>query len=272
VTDNSTPAPSSSRQTPSATPSKTGDPTEEPTGPSGTAPTQAPKAPDLRSTACPAEIAPGTGASAACIKELQRLLVGWGLFVPVDGKFGASTVAAVKVFEIAAGATVDGKVGAYVKKLLYSEARGPVRAGTLTVTESVNAVAVARCLEAGLGSGVLDVEVWGCADKAAQKWALYRVPGQDAQYLVVNQDNHRCLDADAGTAGQNGQGVRVRTCDGSSAQRWRPGPSAVFGGRTLVSVPDGFCLDAEAETSGQDGQPVQGWSCAGSVNQVWNWS
>lgn len=281
VTDNSPSPPPTSQPSPSSTPSRTGTPTESADS-TGASPTQASKAPDLRSTACPAEITPGTGtaASTACVKELQRLLTGWGLYVPVDGKFGASTTAAVKAFETAAGATVDGKAGAYVKKLLYSAARGPVRTGALTVTESVNAVDIARCLEAGLGGAGLDVEVWGCAGRTAQQWALYRVPGRASEYLVVNRANHRCLDADSATTGHNGQRVRARTCDGLDAQRWRPGvgagagsgAGAASGGRTLVSVPDGFCLDAEAETSGQDGQPVQGWSCAGSVNQVWNWS
>ncbi|MFE2968425.1 RICIN domain-containing protein [Streptomyces sp. NPDC059340] len=41
------------------------------------------------------------------------------------------------------------------------------------------------------------------------------------QHIVVNQDNHRCLDADLGTIGQNGQKIRARNCNGLSAQRWR---------------------------------------------------
>ncbi|MDX3758467.1 RICIN domain-containing protein [Streptomyces mirabilis] len=98
------------------------------------------------------------------------------------------------------------------------------------------------------------------------------MPGQSSQYLVVNQGNHRCLNADLGTVGRNGQKIRAVNCNGLSAQRWRLGASGPSGARTLVSVPDGFCLDAEAISSGKDGQPVQGFGCAGSTNQEWSWS
>ncbi|XES01284.1 RICIN domain-containing protein [Streptomyces sp. S1D4-11] len=154
-------------------------------------------------------------------------------------------------------------------------ARGPVQVGSLTVAESVDGASVARCLDAHTGApggDGLDVRVWACNGTAVQKWALHRVPGQSSQYIVVNQDNHRCLDADLGTIGQNGQKIRARNCNGLSAQRWRLGASGPSGGRTLVSIPDGFCLDAEAAYSGKDGQPAQGFGCAGSTNLVWTWS
>ncbi|MGW7242967.1 RICIN domain-containing protein [Streptomyces sp. NPDC054804] len=130
------------------------------------------------------------------------------------------------------------------------------------MTESVNAVSIARCLD----TRGANVQVWGCKGTAGQKWAVYRLAGRNSRYRVVNQGTHLCLDADAGTTGRNGQKVRARSCDGLAAQTWRPG------GGTLVSVPDGFCLDAKAATSGQDGQEVQGFGCAGSDNQVGNWS
>jgi hypothetical protein len=150
-----------------------------------------------------------------------------------------------------------------------------VQVGSLTVTESVDGASVARCLDThngATGGDGPDVQVWTCNGTAVQKWALYRVPGQSSQYIVVNQGNHRCLDADLGTVGRNGQKIRAGNCNGLSAQRWRLGASGPSGGRTLVSVPDGFCLDAEATSSGKDGQPVQGFGCAGSTNQVWSWS
>ncbi|MFJ9710792.1 protein kinase [Streptomyces sp. NPDC101234] len=264
ATDNSASAPGSSQtETPTSSPSKTDQTvkkspskaaTKDSTGQeSGTA--------DLRTAACPAELA--SGATGACVKALQLLLADHGLYVPVDGEFGAATVAAVEAFQTEVGLTADGKVDAQTKKLLYGLPRGVVQAGSVTVTESVNATPVARCLESR-GS---NAQVWGCNATAAQEWALYRVAGQDSQYLVVNRGSHLCLDADAGTIGQNGQKVQARSCDGLSAQRWRLGS-----GGTLVSIPDGLCLDADAPASGQDGQPVQGWGCAGSVNQVWNWS
>ncbi|WP_256122952.1 protein kinase [Streptomyces sp. LUP47B] len=221
--------------------------------------TQGSGTPDLRTTACPAELV--SGATGACAKALQILLDGHGLYVPVSGDFDAATVAAVRAFQTEAGLTVDGKVGAQTRKLLYALPRGTVQAGSVTVTESVNAVSVARCLD-NRGS---DVQVWECNGTDAQKWALYRVAGQGSQYRVVNRGSHLCLDA--GTTGRNGQEIQATSCDGLSAQTWQLG-----GGGTLVSVPDGFCLDAEASTSGQDGQRVQGFGCAGSTNQVWHWS
>ncbi|MGW3289961.1 protein kinase domain-containing protein [Streptomyces sp. NPDC001002] len=216
---------------------------------------------DIRAAACLSEIV--SGGRGDCVKTLQTLLNGYGLYVTVDGRFGASTVAAVRAFQREAGLMADGKVGTETKRLLYAGARGPVRSGAVTVTESVNTVDVARCLDVRGGS----VQVWGCKGAATQRWALYRLPGQASTYIVVNRSTHLCLDADAGAVGSNGQKVRARTCDGQSAQRWRLG-----GGHTLVTATGGSCLDAVAASSGRDGQPVQGWACAGSVNQVWTWS
>ncbi|MFJ9005193.1 protein kinase [Streptomyces canus] len=262
-TDNPASTPSSSQRTPTSSPSQADQAAKQSPSAAATknAATQGSGTPDLRTAACRAEFA--SGATGACVRALQLLLGGHGLYVPVSGDFGAVTVAAVRAFQTEAGLTVDGKVDAQTKKLLYALPRGTVRAGSVTVTESVNAVAVARCLD-NRGS---DVQVWGCNGTDAQKWALYRVAGQGAHYRVVNRGSHLCLDADADTTGQNGQKMQATSCDGLIAQTWQLG-----GDGTLISVPDGFCLDADAPTSGQDGQPVQGWGCAGSVNQVWHWS
>ncbi|WP_233273830.1 RICIN domain-containing protein [Streptomyces broussonetiae] len=189
---------------------------------------------------------------------MQLLLDGHGLYVPVSGDFDVPTVAAVRAFQTEAGLTVDGKAGAQTKKPLYALPRGTVQAGSVTVTESVNAASVARCLD-NRGS---DVQVWGCNGTDAQNWALYRVAGQGTRYRAVNRGSHLYLDAGTGTTGQNGQEIQATSCDGLSARTWQLG-----GGGTLVSVPDGFCLDAEASTSGPDGQRVQGWGCAGSVTR-----
>jgi hypothetical protein len=194
------------------------------------------------------------------------------MYLTVDGQFGSRTLAAVKVFQTEAGIAVDGRVGAQTKEYLYSRPRGPLRTGEFTVTESVNAADVARCLDADPGTSGHTIRVWACTGTAHQKWALYPVPGHASQYTVVNRSSHLCLDADAGTTGQNGQLVQGRGCDGLSAQRWTHGAAAPSGGRTLVSLPDGFCLDAEASTSGKNGQKVQGFGCAGSSNQVWKWA
>lgn len=105
------------KESPSAAATK--DPTTQAQG-SGT--------PDLRTAACPAELA--SGATGACVKALQLLLDGHGLYVPVSGDFDAATVAAVRAFQTEAGLTADGKVDAQTKKLLYAlpaEPSGPAR-------------------------------------------------------------------------------------------------------------------------------------------------
>jgi serine/threonine protein kinase len=256
-----TTAPSSSPTAPTASPSQTDQADQAAEKSAAPTPTRDPATLDIRSDACPAEIA--SGAHGDCVSALQLLLVGYGLHVTADGQFGKDTLAAVKTFQTEAGTAVNGKVDAQTKTLLYGQPRGPVKFGALTVTESVDAVQVARCL--AVATGGLNAEVWTCKDTATQKWALHRVPGQASQYIVVNQGNHRCLDATDKT-------VQARNCDGQSTQRWRLDATGSSGGSTLVSVPDGFCLDAEAATSGQDGQRVQAWGCAGSTNQVWTWS
>lgn len=257
VPENSPSAPSSS-PTPDSTLPGTGNVASQ--SPTKAPATHDPATLDIRIASCVAEIA--SHSHGDCVKALQLLLAGYGLHVTVDGDYGVATSDAVKAFQSEAGTTPSGSVDAQTMKLLYGTERGPVRTGSVTVTESVHAVDVARCLDARVAA----VQVWGCNGTAAQKWALYRVPGHASQYLVVNQGNHNCLDADAGTVGQNFSKIRARSCDGLSAQRWQLG-----GAGTLVSVPDGFCLDAEASESGQDGQPVQTFGCAGSSNQVWNW-
>ncbi|NEA66814.1 protein kinase [Streptomyces sp. SID12488] len=265
TTKNPTASASASRSAPAPTPSKTDDATTRPESSPTTG--QDPATLDLRSAACAAELA--SGAAGDCVEALQLLLGGHGLYVAVDGRFGQKTLAAVKAFQAEAGVSVDGKVGSQTKEALYATARGPVRTGSLTMTENINGAPVARCLDARDG---VTVGVWTCKGTSAQKWALYRVPGPASTYLVVNQGNHRCLDADAATAAQNGQKIHARACDGLSAQHWQLGDGGEYAGQSLISVPDGFCLDAEDATSGQEGRATQGWSCAGNPNQAWNWS
>ncbi|MFE2415397.1 protein kinase [Streptomyces hokutonensis] len=257
VPQNSSSAPSSS-PTSDATLPGTGNVASQ--SPTKAPATHDPATLDIRIASCVAEIA--SHSHGDCVKALQLLLAGYGLHVTVDGDYGETTSDAVKAFQTEAGTTPSGSVDAQTMKLLYGTERGPVRAGSVTVTESVHAVEVARCLDARVPA----VQVWGCNGTAAQKWALYRVPGHASQYLVVNQGNHNCLDADASTVGQNLSKIRATNCDGLSAQRWQLGSAG-----TLVSAPDGRCLDAQASESGQDGQPVQTFGCAGSSNQVWNW-
>jgi peptidoglycan hydrolase-like protein with peptidoglycan-binding domain len=228
---------------------------------------------DIRTSACPAKIT--SGATGPCVGALRLLLGGWGLNVSAGERFDPQTLIAVRVFQTEAGLPANGIVDARTKTFLYSAARGPVHAGPLTVTESVNAVDVVRCLDSGFASVGTKVQVWDCDRSDHQQWALYRVPGHADQYTVVHRADRACLTADAATAGRNGQKINSRTCNGLGAQRWTLGvTTAASGGsgRTLVSVPDGFCLDADAQLDGKNGQTAQGWGCAGSRNQIWTWS
>ncbi|WP_416959711.1 protein kinase domain-containing protein [Streptomyces sp. Agncl-13] len=253
-------APGNSPSGPSSSPSTSATKGGAPQSPSGAPATHDPADLDIRLASCVAELA--SHSHGDCVKALQLLLAGYGLHVTVDGDYTTETAAAVKVFQTEAGTTPSGTVDPQTATLLYGTPRGAVQSGSVTVTESVHAVDVARCLDVHAGA----VQVWGCDGTAAQKWALYRVPGHVSQFLVVNEGTHYCLDADAGTVGQNFSKIRARNCDGLSAQRWQVGSAG-----TLVSVPDGFCLDADASESGKDGQTVQTFGCAGSSNQVWNW-
>ncbi|MFI6622437.1 protein kinase [Streptomyces sp. NPDC050528] len=254
-------SPSASNSSPSTSPSASATKDKASQSPSGAPATLDPAGLDIRVASCVHELT--SGSHGDCVKALQLLLAGYGLHVTVDGDFGAATVDALKVFQTEAGTPASGTVDAQIATLLYGTPRGPVRAGSVTVTESVHAVNVARCLDAHVSA----VQVWACNGTAPQKWALFHVPGHNSQYLVVNQGSHSCLDADASTVGQNFSKIRARSCDGLSAQRWQLGSGGI-----LVSAPDGFCLDAEASESGQDGQTVQTFGCAGSSNQVWKWA
>ncbi len=253
-------APRNSPSAPSSSPSAAASKGGTSQSPSAAPATRDPASLDIRLSSCVAELA--SHSHGDCVKALQLLLAGYGLHVTADGDYTTETVAAVKVFQTEAGTTPSGTVDPQTATLLYGTARGAVQSGSVTVTESVHTVDVARCLDVHAGA----VQVWGCDGTAAQKWALYRVPGHVSQFLVVNEGTHYCLDADADTVGQNFSKIRARSCDGLSAQRWQVGSAG-----TLVSVPDGFCLDAEASGSGKDGQTVQTFGCAGSSNQVWNW-
>ncbi|MET8515884.1 ricin-type beta-trefoil lectin domain protein [Streptomyces sp. NPDC005077] len=253
MTENPASVPSSSQKAPAPAPSRTGPDQAAKKSPSA-GDSRDPATLDIRTALCPAEI--GSAAHGVCVKALQMLLTVHGLRVTIDRRFGEATLAAVRAFQTE-GSTVDGKVGEGTKKLLYGKPPRPVRAGSVTVTQSVNGASVARCLD----TRCQNVQVWRCKSGATQKWA---VPGVRSELPVPRQSGQPLL---SGGRCRNGQKIRARSCDGQRAQRWRLGS-----GGTLVSVPDGFCLDVLAATSGHDGQRVQGWGCAGSINPVWTWS
>jgi hypothetical protein len=111
------------------------------------------------------------------------------------------------------------------------------------------------------------------------KAALYSNahPYDGIQWTMMNQyDNpagvssYWCLDADAGTAGQNGQKIQGWQClSGDVNQDWDWYAVPNSHNTMIVSAHDGLCLDADTTTANTNGQKIQGWACNGWKNQQW---
>lgn len=110
------------------------------------------------------------------------------------------------------------------------------------------------------------------------KAALYSIaqPGDGLQWTMSPEyddlggvSTYWCLDADANTAGQNGQKIQGWQCLGNVNQEWQLYAVPNSGTTMIVSAKDGECLDADTLTAGQNGQKVQGWACNGWKNQQW---
>ncbi|WP_406004937.1 peptidoglycan-binding protein [Streptomyces sp. NBC_00637] len=78
----------------------------------------APTAITLTSASCPDEIVQGQ--SSGCVTELQNLLNAHGAGLVVDGRFGSSTLYAVREYQAATAIAVDGRVGPATKSKLYA--------------------------------------------------------------------------------------------------------------------------------------------------------
>ena len=102
-------------------------------------------------------------------------------------------------------------------------------------------------------------------------------PGDGIDWTLMNQyDNpagvssYWCLDADANTAGQNGQKIQGWQCLSADAnQDWRMYAVPDSGNTMIVSAHDGECLDADTTTANTNGQKIQGYACNGWKNQQW---
>ncbi|KQX65581.1 hypothetical protein ASD48_20320 [Streptomyces sp. Root1310] len=78
----------------------------------------APVAIKLTSVSCPTEIVQGQ--VSGCVTELQNLLNAHGAGLVVDGRFGPSTLYAVREYQAATAIAVDGRVGPATKSKLYA--------------------------------------------------------------------------------------------------------------------------------------------------------
>ena len=105
-------------------------------------------------------------------------------------------------------------------------------------------------------------------------WLNYNDQGQEGQWVSPSfqyrelRDNRAnlCMDIDGGVM-SNGRQVRLWSCNGSRAQKWKYEQST--GLIRAVKNPN-FCLDV-ADGSFYDGSDVQLWSCkAGHANQTWD--
>jgi Ricin-type beta-trefoil lectin domain len=79
-----------------------------------------------------------------------------------------------------------------------------------------------------------------------------------------NRQAGMCLDADLGSADQDGGRVQTFACWDALNQNWYFNTDG-----TIVNLHSGKCLDADLGTITQDGTKVQLWSCWGGLNQRW---
>ncbi|WP_084700479.1 RICIN domain-containing protein [Streptacidiphilus anmyonensis] len=104
------------------------------------------------------------------------------------------------------------------------------------------------------------------------KAALYSLANPLANHTtaVNGYDDNTCLDADANTAGRNGQKIQGWQCiAGDANQEWNVYLVPYSSNRMLVSAVDGECLDADTNTAAENGQIIQGWACNGQFQQQW---
>jgi hypothetical protein len=114
-----------------------------------------------------------------------------------------------------------------------------------------------KCLDvpnAYFSDGV-PLQVWGCADTDAQRWAL-------VEGMVRTKDN-LCVDVAWGSR-DNGAAVQLGRCSGNAAQQW-----VLSDAGDLVNPQANKCLDIK-DWNAADGAKLQIWDCAGTANQKWH--
>lgn len=115
-----------------------------------------------------------------------------------------------------------------------------------------------KCMDATAG-GTADgtnIQLWTCANLAAQRFKVMKLDGNHFQLVSINSG--QCVDVAAGGT-EDSTNVRLWSCNGSDAQAF-----------TIESLPDGYlgipnkksgrCLDVNRSSS-TDGANIQIWSC-----------
>jgi len=99
-----------------------------------------------------------------------------------------------------------------------------------------------------------NVEAYHCEDHASQLW---RQVGQ----TLINQG--LCLTVRRRGGLYNGQGLKLRECNGSRRQDW------YYDADERLQYRRGFCLDLDSNTMYRDGGIIQLWDCHFNKNQRW---
>ncbi|MEV0272457.1 RICIN domain-containing protein [Hamadaea sp. NPDC050747] len=97
--------------------------------------------------------------------------------------------------------------------------------------------------------------------------------GDWGPYYIVNNANHRCLDAAAQGNGANGTRIQIWDCYPPTQHNqmwylhWLTDDSF-----EVINDASGTCLDAPAQWGGVDGTPLQLWDCypPTQYNQMWS--
>ncbi len=113
-----------------------------------------------------------------------------------------------------------------------------------------------KCLDvpdATFADGV-HLQVWGCADTDAQRWAF--VGGK------LMAKNNLCMDVAWGSR-DNGAAVQLAHCSNNPAQQW-----VLTDAGDVVNPQADKCLDIK-DWNPENGAQLQIWECAGTANQKW---
>lgn len=108
---------------------------------------------------------------------------------------------------------------------------------------------------------------------ASASHALTVPPGwfPEGAITLSVEASHRCLDADTGQGGVNGNKVQIWDCNNENQQWWdvfQEGSSDVF---VFVNVKYNKCLDQATQSYAQNGGKVQLWDCNFLVQQQWTY-
>lgn len=140
-----------------------------------------------------------------------------------------------------------------------------------------------RCLSAANNAGGTPFQngdavlIWGCSNFTLQEWKF--VPEGGNSFEVVNEVAGKCLDAENDSGGsptENGDPVRLWTCNGNENQVWLVTPivgGCEFGNFYAGAHGSPTVLDAVADgvdNPDENGDETQMWLQKETVNQLWS--